>query len=209
MIIARYIVSTLVAVGVTLGLFYLMYDLIKVTEPKIDEDAKTRVIDFVRLKRDETTNVKERQLPDKPPPPDEPPPPPDMSKSKPDYASAGGMKISMNFGNTGGIKGGVDLGAPPSDRDAMSLLIATSELVYPNRARSAGKEGFADVEFTVSRTGAVINPHVIGEDPEGWGFGDAAVKTILKWRYQPKIENGEPVERPGLRFRITFKLSNK
>lgn len=208
MIITRYIVSTAVAVCVTLGLFYLMYSLVRVTEPKIDENAKTRVIDFVRLKRDEAANVKERQLPDKPPPPDQPPPPPDMSRSKPDYAGGGGIKVNMSFGNTG-IKSGINLGAPPSDRDAMSLLIATSELVYPNRARSAGKEGYADVEFTVSRTGAVIDPTVLAEDPDGWGFGDAAVKTVLKWRYQPKVENGQPVERPGIRVRIRFNLQNK
>lgn len=208
MIIARYLISTALAVCVTLGLFYIMYSLVEVTEPTIDENASTRVIDFVRLKRDETTNTKERKLPDKPPPPDQPPPPPDMSKSKPDYAS-NGIKVNMNFGGPGGLKGDIDIGAAPSDRDAMSLLIATSELVYPNRARSAGKEGYADVEFTVSRTGAVVDPRVLSEDPEGWGFGNAAVKTILKWRYQPKLENGEPVERPGLRFRITFKLANK
>jgi periplasmic protein TonB len=208
MIMTRYLVSILVAVGVTLGLFYLMYSLVRVTEPTIDENAKSRAIDFVRLKRDEATKVRDRELPDKPPPPDQPPPPPDMSKSKPDYAGAGGMKVSMSFGNTG-IKSGITLGAPPSDRDAMSLLIATSELVYPNRARSAGKEGYADVEFTVSRTGAVVDPAVIGEDPEGWGFGDAAVKTVLKWRYQAKVENGQPVERPGIRVRIRFNLQNK
>ncbi len=210
MIIARYTISTAVAVAITLGLFYVMYAMVRVTDPHIDENASSHVIDFVRLKRDETTQTKERELPDKPQTPDEPPPPPDMAKSKPDYASSGGLKINMNF-NTGGIKGGgVKLNAPSSDRDAMSMLITTNgDLVYPNRARAAGKEGYADIQFTVSRTGTVVNPSIISEDPPGWGFGDAAVKTVLRWRYQPKIENGQPVERPGIQVRLRFTLSNR
>jgi len=209
MIIARYTISTAVAVGITLGLFYVMYSMVKVTDPHIDENASTHVIDFVRLKRDETTQTKERELPDKPQTPDEPPPPPDMSKAKPDYA-ANGPKISMNF-NTGGIKGnGVKLAPPSSDRDAMSMLITTNgDLVYPNRARAAGKEGYADIQFTVSRTGTVVDPMVLSEDPPGWGFGDAAVKTVLRWRYQPKVENGQAVERPGIQVRLRFNLSNR
>jgi protein TonB len=211
MIITRYAFSTLVAVGITLGLFYVMYSLVRVTEPKIDETAKTHVIDFVRLKRDESTQTKERELPNKPTTPDTPPPPPDLAKSKPDYATSGGIKVNMAFTNPSGIKNsGIKLGAPSSDRDAMSLLITTNgDLVYPNRARSAGKEGYADIQFTVSRTGAVVNPMVLDEDPPGWGFGDAAIKTVLRWRYQPKIEDGKPVERPGLQIRLRFTLSNK
>jgi protein TonB len=209
-IIFRYATSILVAVGVTLGLFYLMYSLVKVTEPTINENAKTHVIDFVRLKRDESTKTKDRELPDKPKTPDQPPPPPDMSKSKPDYASNSGIKVNMAFTNPSGMKGGVKLGAPSSDRDAMSLLITTNgDLVYPNRARSAGKEGYAVIEYTVSQTGQVVDPQVISEDPPGWGFGDAAIKTVLRWRYQPKIVDGKPVARPGIRMRLAFKLSGR
>lgn len=209
MIIARYTFSTALAICVTLGLFFVMYSLVRVTEPHLDENASTHVIDFVRLKRDETTQTKERELPDRPDKPDEPPPPPDMSKSKPDYA-ASGPSINMNFGMAG-IKGdGIKIGKPASDRDAMSMLITTNgDLVYPNRARSAGKEGYADIQFTVSATGKVIDPVILGEDPPGWGFGDAAVKTVLRWRYQPKIEDGKPVERPGIQVRLRFNLSNR
>jgi protein TonB len=209
MIIARYTFSTALAICVTLGLFFVMYSLVRVTEPHIDENATTHVIDFVRLKRDETTQTKERELPDRPDKPDEPPPPPKMSQSKPDYASTG-PSINMNLG-LAGIKGdGVKIGKPAADRDAMSMLITTNgDLVYPNRARSAGKEGYADIQFTVSQTGKVIDPVVLSENPEGWGFGAAAVKTVLRWRYQPKIENGKPVERPGLQVRLRFTLSNR
>ncbi|HKJ74780.1 MAG TPA: energy transducer TonB [Alphaproteobacteria bacterium] len=209
MIIARYILSTAIAVCITLGLFYVMYSLVRVTEPHIDKSAQTHVIDFVRLKRDETTQTKQRKLPDQPPPQDQPPPPPDLAQAKPDYASASGPKITMNFANAGGLHGGVKLGQPAADRDATSLLVSTSPLVYPNRARSAGKEGYADIQFTVTKTGQVVDAQVIDENPDGWGFGQAAVKTVQRWRYQPKLVDGKPVERPGLRFRIRFQLSNK
>jgi len=64
------------------------------------------------------------------------------------------------------------------------------------------------VEFTISKTGTVKNPRVIGNYPNSV-FDREALKAIRKWKYNPKIENGEPVERPGVKVRLTFELDKK
>jgi protein TonB len=37
-------------------------------------------------------------------------------------------------------------------------------------------------------------------------FDAAAVKSIARWRYNPKIEDGVPVERVGVQTVIRFQL---
>ena len=36
---------------------------------------------------------------------------------------------------------------------------------------------------------------------------DAAIKAIKKWKYKPKIVNGRPVRRTGVRVRLSFDLN--
>ena len=71
-----------------------------------------------------------------------------------------------------------------------------------------GIEGWVAVEFTISKLGTVKNPRVIGSHPSSI-FDRAALKAIRKWKYNPKIEDGEPVERPGVKVKLTFDLSNQ
>jgi protein TonB len=40
-------------------------------------------------------------------------------------------------------------------------------------------------------------------------FDRSALKAIRKWKYNPKIEDGEPVERPGIKVRLKFNLTGK
>ena len=55
---SRYINAVLLAFVITAALFIAMRTLIIGSEAKLTEPAKGRVIDFVRLKRDETVQKK-------------------------------------------------------------------------------------------------------------------------------------------------------
>lgn len=203
--IARYSLSVLVAVCITFGLFYVMQYLVRITDPQLDKAATGNIIDFVRLKRDERVEEKERKLPEKVEKEDTPPPPPDinMQNMRPDQ---GGMKVGMDFGGGGlDIQGGVNLGSAPSDGDVLPLVRIAPQ--YPQGAQSRGIEGYVDFRFTISRTGTVLDPVVIDAQPKGV-FERAAERALLRWKYKPKIENGEPVERPGVEVRIRFDLAN-
>ena len=77
---------------------------------------------------------------------------------------------------------------------------------YPRRALSKGIEGFAVIEYTVTRQGTVRDPVVVESKPEGV-FDKAAIKSASRYKYKPRVVDGQPVEVPGVRTKITFKLA--
>lgn len=78
-------------------------------------------------------------------------------------------------------------------------------LVYPDRAVEAGANGYVDFSFIIEPDGSVGNPQVIAEVPDGYGFAAAAKKAFPKWRFEPKLVNGQAVAVPA-QIRVTFKL---
>ena len=56
-------------------------------------------------------------------------------------------------------------------------------------------------------TGAVRDPVVIDAKPPGI-FDRAAIQAALKFKYKPKVVNGEPVEVAGVRNLIKFELED-
>lgn len=83
------------------------------------------------------------------------------------------------------------------------VVIAQTTPRFPARATRMGiGEGSVTLEFTVERSGAVSQARVVQATPPGV-FDDAALRAIEKWRYQPKIDAGKPVDS---RLRFTFKF---
>lgn len=77
--------------------------------------------------------------------------------------------------------------------------------IYPRRALSRGIEGYVILEFTVTRTGAVKDPVIVESEPPNV-FDDAAIRAALKFKYKPKVVNGESVDVADVQNRITFRL---
>lgn len=76
--------------------------------------------------------------------------------------------------------------------------------VYPERAAEIGLEGYVIVEYTVTETGSVASPVVV--ESSSSLFEDAALSSVSKYKYQPRVENGKPVAVPGVRTKISFVL---
>ncbi len=76
--------------------------------------------------------------------------------------------------------------------------------VYPARAQSRGLEGYVDMSFTVTSTGTVIDPIVVFST--SGLFERAASRAVLKFKYKPRVVDGIPVNVPGVKTRITFKM---
>ncbi|WP_428820102.1 TonB family protein [Microbulbifer sp. MCCC 1A16149] len=82
---------------------------------------------------------------------------------------------------------------------------------YPRRALARGIEGYVVVEFTISPSGSVKNPRVVGgytaagEPTEV--FNSAALNAVERFKYRPTIVEGQAVERHNVRNRITFRLA--
>ena len=199
----RHITAAFLAIFVTFGLFYLMQALILGIDMKLGEAGGT-MIDFVRLKKDSELDLKKRKMPDKKEP-EEPPPPPDLSMARSNKPSqemgdmAFAIDVDVDMGGTG-----FEIAA--SDTDVVPIVRVQPQ--YPLRASERGIEGWVEVEFTISKLGTVKDPSVINSHPSSI-FDRSALKAIRKWKYNPKIEDGEPVERPGIKVRLKFELSNQ
>ncbi|HZO08124.1 MAG TPA: TonB family protein [Myxococcota bacterium] len=92
-----------------------------------------------------------------------------------------------------------------ADRDAGPMLRVEPE--YPMQARQRGIEGWVVVEFTVSAAGSVKDVAVVESEP-GTVFDRNAVNAVRKWKYHPKLQDGRPVERSGVKVRLDFEMES-
>lgn len=198
--VMRLIPSAALAFAVTFGLVYIMQFLIATGQAAMTEDKSLNFLEFVRVKQEEVVEAKQRK-PEKPPEPEAPPPEAPRPQLDPTDASISitNSAASLSGVDVGGI-GGLGLGAA----DGEYLPIVKVAPIYPRRALQRGLEGYVIVEFTVSRQGTVKDVIVI--ESTSSLFDRAAVEAAQKFKYKPRVVNGEPIEVPGVRNQITFKL---
>lgn len=200
--ITRYLSAMAMATAVTFGLFFIMQMLVDSGSTKLNEDPATRIMDMVRIKPDETIQQKDRRVER---PPEVEAPPPDVNVPKAASLKPG---QSLLISHTS-IKTGLDIGTGfGSITDGDYLPIVKVQPIYPRRAAERGIEGYVLLEFTVTALGTVENPVIIEEEPKGY-FGRAALNAARKFKYKPKVMNGEPVPVSGVRNLITFELEDE
>lgn len=198
--IFRYIFGVALGAVATFALFLLMQALIKSDKSPFDDAVEGKIVDFVRLQEENEIETKTRK-PKPPPPPDEPPPEmPQQSFDNADVSIGVDMgavdtNVDLNVGGVGGFSS-----------DGEYLPIVKVAPVYPRRAQTRGIEGYVLLEFVVTKTGAVRDPVVIEASPPGI-FDRAAIQAALKFKYKPKVVNGEPIDVAGVRNLITFELA--
>ena len=92
-----------------------------------------------------------------------------------------------------------------TDRDVLPLVRVNPD--YPPGPLSRGTEGWVRVRFSVTAVGTVRDAVVVASEP-GTLFDEAALKAVARWRYNPRVVNGEAVERIGLETIIRFDIEN-
>ena len=200
--VTRSLVSIFLGVFTAFGLFWVMQALIGVSGEL--KKAGTRLsVDFVRLRRDTTPQTKEREPP-KREKPEQQPPPPEMNLAKAMNPGDAVAHIVPMVDTGMELEKATALGAGGGgDRDVVPLVRVDPE--YPPRARQQGIEGWVEVEFTISPVGTVQDAVVTASKPS-YVFDRAALRAIRKWRYNPKVENGTPMARPGIQVRLRFEI---
>jgi protein TonB len=205
----------LFAIFVNLGLFTIMQAMTSSNNLDRNRTEEIRLLDFVRVKKDTTTETKKRELPDKPKPPEKMPPPPSMTpptkqvKAPRPKIAVPNIKVPLN------IAGGPYIGAfsaasvtpvtaPVSDYAQVAPLVRVPPR-YPRSAVRRNIEGVVKVAFTITADGRVSNPRVLSASPPGV-FDKAAIKAIKKWKFNPKIVDGQAVEQSAAQ-EVTFKLA--
>ena len=201
--IVRFIIPFGLAALVTFGLFWLMQSLIGV-EGELDKSERTKVVDFVRVKRSEEVKKKEREPPKKEQI-DDTPPPPDFQMDQSASLDSGGIGISAGVDASMSLDTGGGFSMASADGDAVPMVRVPPQ--YPERALQRGIEGRVLIEFTISRSGSVKDAKVIAYEPSTI-FNKAALKAVKQWKYNPKIVNGKAVEQPGVRIAIPFRLGS-
>ena len=194
---ARVGVGGLLAIPVAIGLFYLMQAL--VDRDYKQEDTKARKIaDIVVPDKVIETNLKEVK-PEKVEDPEEPPP--DLEPIDFD------TDIDMNVANMAPTTG-INLklsSSGMSSGDGEYLPIVKVAPIYPRRAQTRGISGYCIVEYTVTKTGSIRDPQPVDCQPSGI-FESASVKAAEKFKYKPRVVDGEPIEVAGVQNKFTYEL---
>jgi len=200
----RYAVSALVGTTAAVVMLWLMQLLVTSPSQQLPIVDSPRLVEFVRLKRLEKLQLKERTPP---PPPKQAAPPPrprldlraDTQPPAPVLDMAMNLDVPLNFGDGPWI-------GPQTVMQADSSFVPLSRLPprYPYKAAQRGIEGWVRVEFDVTATGSVENVEVIESDPPGV-FDKAAIRAVSRWRFKPRMVEGKAV--PGKATQVVdFKL---
>ena len=195
----RLSIGAVFAVPVAGGLFFIMQYLIASADLNIDDKKQRRLADIHMPIREIDTNIAEAK-PDKPDDPEEPPPDlatpdldMDMNVDAINMAPAATMQVSIM--GTGGM----------SASDGEYLPIVKVAPIYPRRAQSRGLEGYCIIEYTVTKSGSIRDPVAIDCQPSGI-FERASLKASLKFKYKPRVVDGEPIEVAGVQNKFTYEL---
>jgi len=196
----RMVIGILIGLVVTAALFWFMQYLIATADRNLNEGASGHLVDFVRLKRDES--IQRRQLkPKKPPPPDAPPPQPPTPQL--DSLNPNAEKIAIAAAPVETdieLSGGFSLGVGEGDY----LPIVKVAPIYPQRALARSVEGYCVVQYTVTKSGTIRDPFVVEDQCTNLMFHRPSLQAALKFKYKPRVIDGQAVEVPSVQNKFTY-----
>jgi protein TonB len=196
----RVLIGAGLAAIVTIGLFYVMPLLIEMADKTLDEKPASKIAEITMPDREIEVN-REEAKPDKPEDPEEPPP--DLDQPEIDDVDINPDAVNMSPQMTKNVN--IDLGTGLNTADGEYLPIVKVAPMYPRRANSRGIEGYCTVEYTVTKTGSIKDPVAIDCQPTGY-FEATSVKAALKFKYKPRVIDGEPIDVLGVQNRFTYEL---
>lgn len=183
----------------TVGLFWLMNLMIHRDAPNLGDDPARRIVDIIMEEQEIETRFEDEERTDKPEDPEEPPPEPEL----PDIEEVEvEQDIDLSLARTGVSTG---LGAYLS-ADGEYLPIVKVAPIYPRSAQTRGIEGYCVVSYTVTVTGAVRDPRVV--ECSSSLFRSASLRASTKFKYKPRVIDGEPVEVHGVLNKFTYELED-
>ncbi|MBN4053325.1 energy transducer TonB [Haliea sp. AH-315-K21] len=194
------LVAVLFGAAITFSLFYLMQALIATGSGERELGVSIRIAD-ISIPEIEIEVARVEPKPDEP----------EVSEVVPDLPDIEIDRMNMNSGETINAArvtidiGGIDATAVVGINDSEMLPIVTVPPQYPNRALSRGIEGWCLVMFTVTETGTVIDAVVVDADPPDV-FNNASVRAVSRFKYNPRIEDGEGVPVTGVQYLFRYNV---
>lgn len=196
-------VAFVLGLAVTATMFWFLARLIAVHDGPGDL-VKAARIEFTRMRKDTPTESKREELKKaQRERTAQVPTAPRMSVTTSTQVSTAPVQIVAPKVDATSVK--MNLSAGGSDRGVAPLVRVPPE--YPRRALERGIEGWVHVRFTITTAGTVKDLVVVDSEPKGV-FDEAATKAVMRWRYNPPVQNGVAVERVGEQTLVRFKLEN-
>lgn len=193
----RIVFSILLAVPVVVGLFFVMHSLID--RDFENPDVKNQKIADLVQPEEEIELERTAKKPEKVEDPEEPPPEMDMAQID--------LNMDTNVSNiapTATIDVSISTSGMSSG-DGEYLPIVKVAPIYPRRAQTRGITGYCIVEYTVTTSGAIRDPVAVDCQPSGV-FERASVKAAEKFKYKPRVVDGEAIEVAGVQNKFTYEL---
>ncbi len=197
----RIMLAAIPAALITFSLQMVMVTLITFADRNLDKEPALKLPDIAMP----ATEIETQRAVEKPQKPvlDETPPP-DVPQQAFDNID-GGAEVGQIA--AGPLASALDLsiGAGVSASDGEYLPIVKVAPQYPRQALKRKLEGEVVLEYTVTRLGSVTNAKVLfTTDPV---FNKAAVDSALRYKYKPRVVEGQAIEVTGVRTRIKFRLN--
>ncbi|WP_138380833.1 energy transducer TonB [Luteithermobacter gelatinilyticus] len=198
--IARYTVSFAFAALITFMLFFAMQLLIATGKKALTGTGEKIRVEIAEVRKAQEVEQKIRK-PDKPEEVEAPPETPEIQMD----TNLSNVNTGIEIGNAP-VSAEVQVagtgGFAASDGDYLPIVKVAP--VYPRRAAERGIEGYVILEFTVTKHGTVTDIRVV--ESTSSLFNRAAIKAAEKFKYKPKVVDGEPVDVAGVLHKITFEL---
>jgi len=191
--LVRLPLSYLVAALATFGLYFGMQLLIQSGEKAETEDTSFKIVD-TRIPERETELQRKEQKVERPETVEAPEPP------KIDVARAnvsGGVNTNLNFKFSGGVSLGDGINFNAVDRDVQPIMRIEPEF------QNIRKQEFIVLEFDVTPAGAVDEDTIAVLQTSSTRLQRPAIRAVRRWKYRPKVVNGEPVWQYGVRVQFT------
>lgn len=197
----RFMMVLLPAAIVTFSLQMVMVTLIQLADDRLDKTPTIKLPDIFMPKAEIQTQ-RSVEKPEKPQLDETPPP--DVPEQA--FDSIDGNAAVGSLTGPGQVAANLDLsiGSGLSASDGEYLPIVKVAPNYPRGALSRGLEGDVLLEYTVTRQGSVRDPVVL--ESTNPVFDQAAIESALRYKYKPRVVDGEPIEVPGVRTRVVFRL---
>lgn len=203
MVAIRWLVSMALALAITLVLFYLMQMLIA-TGSALEQRVNVVKIVDATMPEIEMEVVREVERPEPIEQIDTPPPEvPDRQLNMDNGPSLQIERATIN------LDSGLDIGGAQisiTDGEMLPLVNVTPQ--YPTRAASRGIQGWCQVSFTVTASGGVENVVVVDAEPRSI-FDSASIRAAEKFKFQPKVVDGEGVPVPNVQYVFRYQLEGE
>lgn len=94
--------------------------------------------------------------------------------------------------------------APPPVYEEDVLPVVRVAPYYPRSALATGTEGYVDLTLTVKADGSTAD--IVVSYSTDTIFESAAIQAVSKFKYKPRVVDGEAVDAPGVEARIRFQI---